>query len=283
MLYTKPIRPAVGAFTLVELLVVVGILALLAYLLVPALARAKAVAKQTLCQLQLRQWGQAFTIYAIDNQNYYPHIDGLDRQGDAPPATSADRADHFGWVDMLPPLMDEKPWRDFPRGQYPDYDTIFQCPSAQLAPLKLYNYYPARDGFFSYAMNSCLELDENCWHNPQDASGPMPSFLRTDLIRQPGGVILLFDQLLDPAKGYGGQTLNRSAGKHCGSYPKAFSARHARPGGNLGGSILFCDGHVEWRATVWKSAWPNDLEVPPRDDPQWYPYSAKPAEPDTSW
>jgi len=267
----------------VELLVVVGIIALLASLLVPALARAKAIAKQTLCQLQLRQWGQAFTIYAVDNKNYYPHIDGLDRQGDAPPATPADWADHFGWIDMLPPLMDEKPWREHQRWQYPDCDTIFQCPSAQLAPLKLYNYYPARDGFFSYAMNSCLELDENCWHHPQDTGGPMPSFLRTDLIRQPGGVILLFDQLLDPARGYGGQKLNRSAGKHCGSYPKAFSARHARHGGGMGGSILFCDGHVEWRETVWKAAWPDDLEVPPRDDSQWYPYSVKAVEPEMSW
>jgi len=100
----------------------------------------------------------------------------------------------------------------------------------------------------------------------------MPSFLNTAKIRHPAGVVLLFDQLLDPGKGYGGGKLNRSAGRYCGSYPKAFSARHAKPGGLLGGSILYCDYHVEWIQTVWKSEWPDDLEVPPRDDLNWYPY-----------
>ena len=40
----------------------------------------------------------------------------------------------------------------------------------------------------------------------------------------------------------------------------------------LGGSILFCDYHVEWAESVWKDHWPADLEVPPRDDPDWFPY-----------
>jgi hypothetical protein len=103
----------------------------------------------------------------------------------------------------------------------------------------------------------------------------MPSFLNTALIAVPSRVILLFDQLLDPEKGYGGNTLNRSAGRYCGSYPKAFSATHFKKRGELGGSILFCDYHVEWVETVWKPSWPvNDpnLEAQPRNDLDWYPY-----------
>jgi len=121
-------------------------------------------------------------------------------------------------------------------------------------------------------MNSCLELDENCWHHPDDTSGPMPSFLRRTKINGPAEVYLLFDQLLDPLFGYDGEHINRSAGAHCGSYPKAFSARHARGGDKIGGSILFCDGHVQWQSSVWKPDWPDDLEVPPRTDRNWYPY-----------
>ena len=64
----------------------------------------------------------------------------------------------------------------------------------------------------------------------------------------------------------------RNAGKYCGSYPKAFSARHARSGEKIGGSLLYCDTHVEWKPSVWKSHWPADLEVPPRNDYNWYPY-----------
>lgn len=253
------------AFSLVELLVVIAVISLLLSILTPVLNRAKAVAKQTVCQSRLRQWGLAFEIYTTQNDNYYPHIDGLDRD--------AGQADWFGWVDMLPPLMGEKPWREHKLWHRPGRGTIFQCPSATVGFSNLYNYNPERNGYFSYAMNSCLELDGNCWPPYDEPSGNnMVSFLKTAKIRRPAIVVLLFDQLLDPRKGYGGKKLNRSAGRYCGSYPKAFSARHAKPGGLLGGSILYCDYHVEWIETVWKPDWPEDLEVPPRDDLNWYPY-----------
>jgi len=265
-----------GAFTLVELLVVMSIISLLFGLLMPAFSRVRAVAKQTVCQSQLRQWGLAFEIYAAENDNFYPHIDGRDRTDElAANPDPEDIADwYFGWVDVLPPLMGEKPWRDYNYWHKPGVDTVFQCPSAKLAPDKCYTYRPRRTGYFSYAMNSCLELDKNCWppHGCTGGDWHMPSFLKTTSIRNASRLILLFDQLLDPEKGYGGTKYNATAGQYCGSYPKAFSARHARPGGLLGGSILYCDYHVEWKETVWKPDWPDDLEVPPRDDPDWYPY-----------
>lgn len=263
------------AFSLVELLAVISIVALVISLVLPALGRARSAAKETACKNRLRQWGLAFQMYATQNDGYYPHIDGRDRCGDQEPITPAGIADYyFGWVDMLPPLMGEKPWRDHDLWQHPGVDTVFQCPLAKLVSDEDYEYRPRRNGYFSYAMNSCLELDNNCWP-PYGYSGSgwhMPSFLDTTFIRSPYRVILLFDQLLDPEKGYGGKMGNPTAGEHCGSYPKAFSARHAKPGGSLGGSILYCDYHVEREDSVWKSEWPQDLEVPPRDDLDWYPY-----------
>jgi competence protein ComGC len=271
-------RTLCWAFSLVEVLVVIATIALLMGLIVPALRRAKSVAKQTVCQSQLRQWGLAFEIYAGQNDGFYPHIDGLDRQGDERPVLAKDWADYFGWVDMLPPLMGEMPWRSHEPWQYPAEHTMFQCPAARLARPgglaggELYKYRPRRNGFFSYAMNSCLELDENCWHHPDDTKWPMPSFLDTALIWKPSRIVLLFDQLLDPRFGYNANQVYGNAGNYCGSYPKSFSARHAKPGGLLGGSILYCDYHVEWQASVWKPDWSADLEVPPRDDLDWYPY-----------
>jgi molybdate transport system regulatory protein len=263
-------------FSLIELLVVISIVALLVAVALPTMGRARSLARQTVCQNRLHQWGLAFAAYAAENSAYYPHADGRDRCGDDEPFAPEGRADYwFGWVDVLAPLVDEKPWREHARGAYPNVKTIFQCPSARLASESSYSYKPLRNGFFSYAMNSCLELDDNCWAPyGQPGGNDMPSFLNTARIRTPGRVILLFDQLLDPAKGYGGTELNRSAGSHCGSYPKAFSARHALPGGALGGFILYCDYHVAWKQTVWKPEWPTtpDFEAPPRDDPDWYPY-----------
>ena len=161
------------------------------------------------------------------------------------------------------------------RGGYPGVKIVFQCPSARLAPESLYSYKPLRNGFFSYAMNSCLELDANCWPPyGQPGGNDMPSFLDTARIRTPGRVILLFDQLLDPARDTAADTINRSAGRNCGSYPKAFSACHAKPKGHSAASFSIVTTHVTWKQTVWKDQWPAtpDFEAPPRDDPDWYPY-----------
>jgi prepilin-type processing-associated H-X9-DG protein/prepilin-type N-terminal cleavage/methylation domain-containing protein len=60
------------AFTLVELLVVISIIALLLSILMPALQRARAMARQAVCGTRLHQQGIAVLAYSSENVGYLP-------------------------------------------------------------------------------------------------------------------------------------------------------------------------------------------------------------------
>lgn len=61
-----------AAFTLVELLVVVAIIAIVISIALPALAGARASARGVACLSGLRSIGQAVTLYADANRDHYP-------------------------------------------------------------------------------------------------------------------------------------------------------------------------------------------------------------------
>jgi len=65
-------------FTLIELLIVIAIIGILAAILLPALARAKEMAKRAKCASNLKQWGLACKMYVSDWYGYWPK-QGMDR------------------------------------------------------------------------------------------------------------------------------------------------------------------------------------------------------------
>ena len=117
------------AFTLVELLVVITIIAILAAMLLPALSRAKQKAWTISCNSNLHQIGLGMKMFADDNNELYPES-----------GTSI----YWGAIDVAPPIGSGKAsWMEqiFP---YIGNTNVYRCPGNVQLPANLrgpFNYF----------------------------------------------------------------------------------------------------------------------------------------------
>lgn len=98
------------AFTLVELLTVIAVLGLLAFLLVPTIQTARMKANQAACASNLRQIGSALLLYANDNGGSLPDIAGHGNNDNSWIIKLSSYLDDVDSIRVSPadPLRDEK-------------------------------------------------------------------------------------------------------------------------------------------------------------------------------
>lgn len=117
----EKIRSSLAAFTLVELLVVIGIIALLIAILLPALNRARQSAKTVQCLSNLRQMSMAYIMYTSDqkgrNATYFT---------EASPNITMD----YSWPGLIKPYLPTIQPMTAANVGYVNKNVLF-CPEAQ--------------------------------------------------------------------------------------------------------------------------------------------------------
>jgi len=247
-----------GAFSLVELLVVVGIIALLLAILVPTLGRAKELARRGTCAMNLKGLSQAVTIYGVENRTMLPQFTTANNG-----AWLWDLSFAFG--DAMLACGACRPMFYCPSGLYQDLDTHwwFTTGKRETATYTISGYY---------------------WFHRRALTGVAwgPTFL--DPKTDPNGRRLLThlqDQLevVTAANGTTFKTLGPSElelssdatisttvgtqedfGYTKGASPVPHRTSHMDGKDPAGGNMMFLDGHVSWRtfSEMAKRAWtPN--------------------------
>ena len=128
-------RPS--GFTLIELLVVIAIIAILAAILFPVFAQAKAAAKKTVCVSNEKQIGAAMMMYANDYNDDFP----MDQLGNITVTLSPGVTDvhAFSWLDAIQPYAEKANVDDRGKSVTNGDQTgtsvpMFTCPSQNADP-----------------------------------------------------------------------------------------------------------------------------------------------------
>ncbi len=158
-----------AAFTLIEVLVVVGIIALLISIALPLLGRSRMLARQTVCASNLRQIGLAMTMYASSNRSWGPPWAGWVSDFVLANNSGPKGYRSTGWTEALYPFLGG---RDDPRlleadpdleAKWQGYPTlhVYHCPGRPYEPRYFSSYfYNALPSFVEFLSRSRITRDE---------------------------------------------------------------------------------------------------------------------------
>ena len=223
-------------FSLVELLVVVGIVAMLVALLLPALRRAREQAQRTACAAQLRQLTAAVVAYGIENRGRVP---SGERNG------GPNQGEHCVWIstatyDAISRYLTAgkgKTTEDYVlSGDRSRMEQHFACPNIWVAEGAEMPYYAAPVGWvigYNYLGGHAVVPPAFNWKSPMKLSDRASSALWCDLNDwSPPDRWTIVSHRKSGAAGF-------FYGTKGGLHPKEHNA--------AGGNVAFLDGSVAWR------------------------------------
>jgi len=229
----KSTRYRKSGFTLIELLVVIAIIAILAAILFPVFAQARAKARQAVCLSNLKQMGLAAMSYSQDYDETMPT-----GYWNVPPSST-----YVYWFDIIMPYVS---------GPHADVATLNTCPNA----------FKTGPSVMAYSINARVGGDsDDSWFNYKTAC-------TLAQMTHPTTTILFGDANQIPGYGYNPLTLFRvNPGSVNGGPWNAYQAAandrdwdsidndtnvdFTSPGQvryrhNGGANMAFSDGHAKW-------------------------------------
>jgi len=228
--------PSGTAFTIIELLVVIGVIGLLVALLSPALVRAREAAKASECASNLRQLYTANTLYAASDGHYVPasadlHSSNLQR-----------------WHGIRPSVNEPFDGTQGPLAPYLEESTAIKaCPSfARYKTEQAQNAFEAGTGGYGYNNRGVGSQSYQYGFNAEaDKRGMAPSS-----IRHPAATVMFTDAAFPQPYGSPSYLIEHSFAEAYHflkpdepvEYGQAQPSIHFRHGGEA--NVVWCDGHV---------------------------------------